>query len=107
MTLIAIAGIPPRAASTLHMVGVLIIAVGVEYNRTGLLVFIIPFGLGVVIPVSKVLFSLYYHYRPVPTTLTSVLINVFSGNMTLQNYFLIWNIPTKVKLLVLVLMTNI
>ncbi|GFG39492.1 hypothetical protein Cfor_00487 [Coptotermes formosanus] len=52
VTLIAIAGIPPRAASTLHMVGVLIIAVGVEYNRTGLLVFIIPFGLGVVIPVS-------------------------------------------------------
>jgi hypothetical protein len=52
VTLIAIAGIPSRAASTLHMVGVLIIAVGVEYNRTGLLVFIIPFGLGVVIPVS-------------------------------------------------------
>lgn len=53
MTLIAIAGIPPQAASTLHMVGVLIIAVGVEYNRTGLLVFIIPFALGVIIPVSS------------------------------------------------------
>jgi hypothetical protein len=52
VTLIAIAVIPARAASTLHMVGVLIIAVGVKYNRTGLLVFVIPFGLGVVIPVS-------------------------------------------------------
>ncbi|XP_066997236.1 post-GPI attachment to proteins factor 6 isoform X2 [Anabrus simplex] len=50
VTLIAIAGIPSHVASTLHMIGVLIIAVGVEYNRTGLLVFIIPFGLGVVIP---------------------------------------------------------
>ncbi|KAJ9580903.1 hypothetical protein L9F63_023918, partial [Diploptera punctata] len=52
VTLIAIAGIPANVASTLHMVGVLIIAVGVEYNRTALLVFIIPFGLGVVIPFS-------------------------------------------------------
>ncbi|GLH12908.1 Uncharacterized protein GBIM_17566 [Gryllus bimaculatus] len=52
VTLVAIAGIPPHIASTLHMMGVLIVAVGVEYNRTGLLVFIIPFGLGVVIPVA-------------------------------------------------------
>lgn len=52
VTLVAMAGIPPHIASTLHMMGVLIVAVGVEYNRTGLLVFIIPFGLGVVIPVA-------------------------------------------------------
>ncbi|CAG2065018.1 unnamed protein product, partial [Timema podura] len=51
VTLIAIAGIPPQITSSLHMVGVFIISVGVEYNRTGLLVFIIPFCLGIFIPV--------------------------------------------------------
>lgn len=59
VTLIAISGISPKFSSTLHMVGVVIIAVGVEYNRTGLLVFIIPVGLGVVIPVSQILLQLF------------------------------------------------
>jgi len=33
------------------MLGAIVIAVGVEYNRTGLMVFIVPFCLGIGVPI--------------------------------------------------------
>ena len=51
VTLIALAQSPPKYDSVLYMLGAVVIAVGVEYNRTGLLVFVVPFCLGIGIPI--------------------------------------------------------
>jgi len=49
VTLVALAGLDPQVVSALHMAGVVMIAMGVQYNRTGLLVFTVPLVLGIVI----------------------------------------------------------
>lgn len=49
VTLIAMANLPPKFVSVAHMVGALGIALGVEYERTGLWVFVVPVGTGVII----------------------------------------------------------
>ena len=51
VTLIALARSPPKYDSVLYMLGAVVIAIGVEYNRTGLLVFVVPFCLGIGIPI--------------------------------------------------------
>ncbi|ODM99932.1 Transmembrane protein [Orchesella cincta] len=52
VTLIALAKSPPKYDSSLYMLGAVVIAIGVEYNRTGLMVFVFPFALGISIPIS-------------------------------------------------------
>lgn len=49
VTLIAMAKLSPTLQSLSHMLGAVGLALGVEYDRTGLLVFIIPAGTGLVI----------------------------------------------------------
>lgn len=49
VTLIAMANLPSKLVSIAHMLGALGIALGVEYQRTGLWVFVIPVGTGVLI----------------------------------------------------------
>ncbi|XP_067124173.1 transmembrane protein 8B-like isoform X3 [Centruroides vittatus] len=49
VTLIAMAKLSPTLQSLCHMLGAVGLALGVEYDRTGLLVFIIPAGTGLVI----------------------------------------------------------
>ncbi len=46
MTIIAIAHSPPEYDSLLYVFGSVLISIGVEYNRTGLLVFALPFAIG-------------------------------------------------------------
>ncbi|CAG7690930.1 unnamed protein product [Allacma fusca] len=52
ITLISLAKSHPKYDSVLYMLGAVVIAIGVEYNRTGLMVFIVPFCLGIGIPIS-------------------------------------------------------
>lgn len=47
------AEIPTRFVSLCHMFGVLIIAFGVESNKTGLTSILVPLGMGITIPVSN------------------------------------------------------
>ncbi|XP_076352978.1 post-GPI attachment to proteins factor 6-like isoform X1 [Tachypleus tridentatus] len=49
VTVVAMADLPHTLYSIAHMVGALGIALGVEYQRTGLLVFIVPMGTGTAI----------------------------------------------------------
>lgn len=53
VTLVAMAEIPIRYVSLCHMFGVLIIAFGVESNKTSLSSVLIPLGMGILFPVSK------------------------------------------------------
>ncbi|KAF4531717.1 hypothetical protein B566_EDAN009342 [Ephemera danica] len=50
VTLISLAHLPPRLAAAAHMAGVLVVAVGVEWNRTALVVFLVPVALGLLVP---------------------------------------------------------
>lgn len=47
------AEIPIRFVSLCHMFGVLIIAFGVESNKTSLTSILVPLGMGIMIPVSN------------------------------------------------------
>lgn len=47
------AEIPTRFVSLCHMFGVLIIAFGVESNKTSLTSILVPLGMGIMIPVSS------------------------------------------------------
>lgn len=49
VTLVAMADLPPQLYSVLHMAGAICVALGVEYDRTGLLVFAVPSVAGVLI----------------------------------------------------------
>lgn len=49
VTIVAIAGLNEMITSIAHMSGALGIALGVEYQKTGFWVFVIPFVIGVVI----------------------------------------------------------
>ncbi|XP_042898930.1 transmembrane protein 8B [Parasteatoda tepidariorum] len=49
VTLIAMAQLPHTVQSFVHMVGAVGVALGVEYDRTGLLVFVLPTGSGLLI----------------------------------------------------------
>ncbi|KAG1668397.1 Post-GPI attachment to proteins factor 6 [Nymphon striatum] len=49
MTVIALADLPEYLRSVSHMAGALGIALGVEYDRTGLWVFVIPFATAIII----------------------------------------------------------
>lgn len=53
VTLVAMAEIPIRFVSLCHMFGVLIIAFGVESNKTSLTSILVPLGMGIMIPVSN------------------------------------------------------
>lgn len=53
VTVIALSDLPEYLRSLAHMVGALGIAFGVEYNRTGLWVFIAPFAASIVIMTSS------------------------------------------------------
>lgn len=57
VTLVAMAEIPIRYVSLCHMFGVLIIAFGVESNKTSLTSILVPLGFGVMIPMGM------YAYR--------------------------------------------
>ncbi|XP_054006508.1 post-GPI attachment to proteins factor 6-like isoform X1 [Hylaeus anthracinus] len=57
VTLVAMAEIPTRFVSLYHMFGVLIIAFGVESNKTSLISILVPLGIGVMIPMGA------YAYR--------------------------------------------
>lgn len=43
--------LPPKFDSVIYMLGALIIAFGVVQNPTGLMVFVVPFALGIGIPI--------------------------------------------------------
>lgn len=49
ITLIAMAKLPNSLQSFIHMAGAVGVALGVEYDRTGLWVFVLPTGIGLVI----------------------------------------------------------
>lgn len=49
VTLVAMADLPWKMSSVLHMGGALTIALGVEYERTGLWVFAVPLTIGIVV----------------------------------------------------------
>lgn len=64
ITLIAMAKLPNSFQSFIHMAGAVGVAFGVEYDRTGLWVFVLPTGIGLVILltswVSRMLHFLYF-----------------------------------------------
>lgn len=47
------AKLPDKAQNFVHMVGAVGVALGVEYDRTGLWVFVLPTGIGLVILVTS------------------------------------------------------
>ena len=49
VTIISMAKLPEKVVSFLHMLGVLLVAVLVQYNRNGIQVFVVPIPLGVLI----------------------------------------------------------
>lgn len=53
VTLLAMAEISPRLRAVCHMVGVLGIAIGVEYRKHGIWAFVAPAGLGLIIMVAS------------------------------------------------------
>ncbi|UYV62170.1 TMEM8A [Cordylochernes scorpioides] len=59
VTLVALAGLPPRGASLCHLAGALAIAVGVEYQRTGLLVFVGPVVAGLALTLLSWSYKFY------------------------------------------------
>ena len=74
VTLIALAKCPSKYDSTLYMLGAIVIAVGVEYNRTGLMVFIIPFCLGIGIPVTVWSYRSYKNKKFIKPDMSSILL---------------------------------
>ncbi|XP_015609576.1 post-GPI attachment to proteins factor 6 isoform X3 [Cephus cinctus] len=52
VTLVAMAGLPTQYISLCHMFGVLIIAFGVESDRTGLPSILVPLAMGTIIPMA-------------------------------------------------------
>lgn len=82
VTLIALAKSPPKYDSALYMLGAVVIAIGVEYNRTGLMVFVFPFALGISIPISVWSYRSIKNRSIIVPKLTSVLLflpGVFLG----------------------------
>lgn len=65
ITLIAMAKLPNSFQSFIHMAGAVGVALGVEYDRTGLWVFVLPTGIGLVILltswVSRMLCIFQFH----------------------------------------------
>ncbi|XP_012280579.1 post-GPI attachment to proteins factor 6 isoform X2 [Orussus abietinus] len=59
VTLIAMAELPPKFVSLCHMLGVLIIAFGVESNRTGLCSIMVPLSMGIMIPMAVYMYRCY------------------------------------------------
>ncbi|XP_015428982.1 PREDICTED: transmembrane protein 8A-like [Dufourea novaeangliae] len=59
VTLVAMAEIPTRFVSLCHMFGVLIIAFGVESNKTSLTSILVPLGMGVMIPMGTYVYRCY------------------------------------------------
>ena len=49
VTIISMAKLPERVVNFLHMLGVLLIAILVQYNRNGIQVFVVPIPLGILI----------------------------------------------------------
>lgn len=47
------AKLPDKAQNFVHVVGAVGVALGVEYDRTGLWVFVLPTGIGLVILVTS------------------------------------------------------
>ncbi|XP_043279412.1 transmembrane protein 8B-like isoform X2 [Venturia canescens] len=62
VTLVAMAKLPIQLVSVCHMFGVLIIAFGVESDRTGLSSILVPLAIGIMIPISAFFFR-YYESR--------------------------------------------
>ena len=56
VTVLAMGGLPDQAKSLLHMAGAVGLALAIEYNRTGILTFMVPAAMGLVI----LLFSWVY-----------------------------------------------
>ncbi|XP_071439145.1 post-GPI attachment to proteins factor 6 [Hetaerina americana] len=115
VTLIATANIPAHLVSAFHIVGVIIIAIGVEYNRTGLLVFVIPSALGLSVPLyywcircykqSRILFQLSSFLRILPgIILAAIGLIMFAFVETEANYQYVhstWHIVIALSLLFL------
>lgn len=59
VTLVAMAQLPVNLISVFHMFGVLIIAFGVESDRTGLTSILVPLGIGILIPILSYFHSCY------------------------------------------------
>ncbi|GFY80087.1 transmembrane protein 8B [Trichonephila inaurata madagascariensis] len=53
VTLIAMAKLPSSIQSFVHMAGAVGVALGVEYDRTGLWVFVLPTGIGLIILITS------------------------------------------------------
>ncbi|CAG0890026.1 unnamed protein product [Darwinula stevensoni] len=51
MTLVSMANLESSLSSTLHILGVMLIAFGVEYNRRGLVGFIVPCAIATLVPI--------------------------------------------------------
>ncbi|XP_071863584.1 post-GPI attachment to proteins factor 6 [Bombus fervidus] len=63
VTLVAMAEIPIRFVSLCHMFGVLIIAFGVESNKTSLTSILVPFGMGIMIPMGTYAYRCFHLRR--------------------------------------------
>ncbi|XP_076641591.1 post-GPI attachment to proteins factor 6 [Halictus rubicundus] len=59
VTLVAMAEIPTHFVSLCHMFGVLIIAFGVESNKTSLTSILVPLGMGIMIPMGAYAYRCY------------------------------------------------
>uniref|UniRef100_T1IR86 EGF-like domain-containing protein n=1 Tax=Strigamia maritima TaxID=126957 RepID=T1IR86_STRMM len=66
ITVIAMADLPSSLTSLAHMAGSLGIAVGVEYDRTGLWVFVVPAATGVIIMIASWVFHCYKQHSCYP-----------------------------------------
>ncbi|XP_050583175.1 transmembrane protein 8B-like isoform X4 [Bombus affinis] len=63
VTLVAMAEIPIRFVSLCHMFGVLIIAFGVESNKTSLTSILVPLGMGIMIPMGTYAYRCFHLRR--------------------------------------------
>lgn len=63
VTLVAMAEIPTRFVSLCHMFGVLIIAFGVESNKTSLTSILVPLGMGIMIPMGTYAYRCFHLRR--------------------------------------------
>ena len=59
VTIISMAKLPERLVSFLHMLGVLLVAILVQYNRNGIQVFAVPIPLGILILVITLIVRSY------------------------------------------------
>jgi transmembrane protein 8A/B len=75
VTLIAMSELPPALTSLMHMAGAITVALGIEYDRYGLVTFMVPVVSGLVtliiswvsaFPSHRFIFSCFYSVRYAP-----------------------------------------